>query len=658
MVNSAKLFFENSPHLKWIVFTIAFLLYLNTINHQMALDDYSVIVTHSHVQNGLEGISEILTTNYRNGNGGFNDGLYRPLSLVTFALEKEFFDSNTTISHLINVLLYAFACMYLFMGLAKVLSKQSKLIVLLIVVIFISHPLHTEVVANIKGRDELLAFFGFTLALNFLYKYLSNNKIANLTATVGFFILALFSKESAVTYSIILPLILLLNNNIKWKQLLKPTLTLVALASGFILLRHHIISSMPNSIDPGNFGLLNNPIAAETNSSLKWGSIFSLQVLFLQKLFFPFQLIHDYSFSQIVLVKLTSVKSILGIVILSGGIAATVYGVLKRNTLGIIAAIYFCTIALSSQIAITIGVQFAERMLFLSVLAFAFAMVFLLKLAFQKMNLTSEKTHNYLTLTVACVCLLFSFKTISRNSAWENNLSLYEADITNGINSARINYNLGTELMEQASTINNAQLKSNTLERSFTFLENAISIYPEYYDAYNNLGLAYKIAQNYSNSIATFKKGISINPNYNKYYFNLGTVYIAHKKYRNAIIVLSEYAARTNNNSSAYFLMGEAAGNIQEFEESLGYFQESLRQNPTNENAYNFIGMAQGMLGRNAEANANFIKATQLAPNREDILMNLALSYNNLGMQLEFRNTLNRVLSVNPNNAQARSMIN
>ena len=79
--------------LKWLILIIAVLAYTNTLNHQFALDDYSVIVKHSHVQNGINGLEKIMTTNYRNGNSGFNDGLYRPLSLVTFALEKEYFNN-------------------------------------------------------------------------------------------------------------------------------------------------------------------------------------------------------------------------------------------------------------------------------------------------------------------------------------------------------------------------------------------------------------------------------------------------------------------------------------------------------------------------------------------------------------------------------------
>ena len=42
--------------------------------------------------------------------------------------------------------------------------------------LFLAHPLHTEAVANIKGRDEIMTLLGSLGALWFTLKYLDTKK--------------------------------------------------------------------------------------------------------------------------------------------------------------------------------------------------------------------------------------------------------------------------------------------------------------------------------------------------------------------------------------------------------------------------------------------------------------------------------------------------
>ena len=109
----------------WIFFVLAVLLYGNTLNNQYALDDFAVIFDNSNVNRGFEGIKDILTTNMLHGISGFNDGLYRPVATLTFAIEVGLFGENPTISHLINILLFG--------GISLLLFKNLKEIILLII---------------------------------------------------------------------------------------------------------------------------------------------------------------------------------------------------------------------------------------------------------------------------------------------------------------------------------------------------------------------------------------------------------------------------------------------------------------------------------------------------------------------------------------------
>ena len=613
--------------LKWLVFIFAILLYCNTLKHEMALDDYSVIQTHNHVQKGLAGIGDILTTNYRNGNNGFNDGLYRPLSLVLFALEKEFFDSNTSLAHGINILLYALACMFLFICLRNIFKNYPLIVPLTASLVFLVHPLHTEVVANIKGRDDLLAFAGFVFALFYLLKHQESKNLKQLILGILFFVIALFSKESSVVFALMIPALLFFKEDYKIKDALKTTALLLPFALAFMLLRVYIIGNMPNEIDPGNFGILNNALAATDDSSLRWGTTFMLQVKFLIKLFTATPLIHDYSYNLIPLVKLISLQSIVGILIFIGLIYYAVLGILKKNTFGIIAALYLLSITVASQILMPIGTVFAERLLFIAILPFGVFISLVINTINTKNNKDHIKKQKY-TLALLLICLvLFVPSTFLRNTDWKNNISLYSADINKGKESARINYNYGTELYNLGKATSGQNQRTIFLNTATEYLKTAIKIYPAYSDAYNNLGLVYSLQGDYKNAELVVLEGVKINASYQKNYLNLALIYFDSQQYKKCISSATQYVSLKPAAYETYFLMGQAAGNLQDFDAAINYLNQAVSIKADYLDAYNFLGMAYGIQQKHDMAISNLQKALKIQPNHIEALLNLSLSY-------------------------------
>lgn len=61
-----------------IIFGLAFLLYANTLGHEYALDDNSVITDSHIVRGGISNLGEIFTTRYREGAFGESSTMYRP----------------------------------------------------------------------------------------------------------------------------------------------------------------------------------------------------------------------------------------------------------------------------------------------------------------------------------------------------------------------------------------------------------------------------------------------------------------------------------------------------------------------------------------------------------------------------------------------------
>ena len=98
---------------------------------------------------------------------------YRPVTLSTFAIGKSLYNNNTAVEHFINVLLFALSGCVLFRLLNIWLKKYHIYILLCCVILFILHPIHTEVVANIKSRDEILALLFALLSIFFIHSYCS-----------------------------------------------------------------------------------------------------------------------------------------------------------------------------------------------------------------------------------------------------------------------------------------------------------------------------------------------------------------------------------------------------------------------------------------------------------------------------------------------------
>jgi hypothetical protein len=211
---SDKLLFYKNLH--WFFAALAFVLYFQTINFSYNFDDELVTINHPKTSKGLAGIKEIFTKPYYEDDAGFAYE-YRPITLLSFAIEKEFLGENAKTSHLINLIIYSLTCLVLFKLLNSIFKSQNPLFPILITILFVVYPLHTEVVASIKNRDELLSLFWGLLAFHFFLKETSTK---NILIGVFFFLLAMLSKQSIITLAILIPLSQIFFRNSRLKHVL------------------------------------------------------------------------------------------------------------------------------------------------------------------------------------------------------------------------------------------------------------------------------------------------------------------------------------------------------------------------------------------------------------------------------------------------------
>lgn len=226
-----------------IVALLAFALYCNTFRHEFAHDDGIVIVKNEFVLEGFSGINGILTKDayhsyYRqlHTTNQLKGGRYRPLSIITFAIEQQFLGAvkeenvdsvlsqtisygvsgpnqqklihNMNVRHVFNVLWYMLSVVILLYFLRFIIFPRYPGMAMIAAVLFTVHPVHTEVVANVKSRDEIMSLLFMCLTFIFAVKYEDNKKkLWTLGAALFCFFLAFLSKEYAITMLALLPLV-------------------------------------------------------------------------------------------------------------------------------------------------------------------------------------------------------------------------------------------------------------------------------------------------------------------------------------------------------------------------------------------------------------------------------------------------------------------
>ena len=191
-----------------IIALFSFFLYEQSIGHDYTLDDHAVVDENTITTRGFAGIPTLLKTDYWYGSRleSSRGPVYRPTSMVVFATIWQFYPNNPQAYHFINVMFYAMTCLVLFLVLCRLFKNQNLLFPFICTVLYAAHPIHTEVVNNIKSLDEILCFLFGLVSIWLLLKYSSSKSILALVVGAVSFFLSLLSKETGIAFLAIIPI--------------------------------------------------------------------------------------------------------------------------------------------------------------------------------------------------------------------------------------------------------------------------------------------------------------------------------------------------------------------------------------------------------------------------------------------------------------------
>jgi len=157
------------------------------------LDD-SIFIRDFHEYN--ENLGNLITSFHRGVFDAVRDSYYRPLFLDTMILNYQASGLNEAGYHVVNVIFHIVSVLLLYKLFRKLNVKDLHAFILCI--IFAIHPVLSEAVAWIPGRnDTLLAIFTLSFFI-FSIDYTETGKAKHLLLSTLFLILAFFTKETAI----------------------------------------------------------------------------------------------------------------------------------------------------------------------------------------------------------------------------------------------------------------------------------------------------------------------------------------------------------------------------------------------------------------------------------------------------------------------------
>ena len=667
------------------IFCFSFLLYSNTLFFDYTLDDQLMIYNNKFTKMGISGIKKILSTDSFVGFFGEQKelvagGRYRPLSHIMFAVEWQNFGKNPFIGHLINVLLYSLLCVLLFYVLedlfAKYKGKSSWYLSIpfIITMLFAAHPLHTEVVANIKGRDEILSLLGSLGTLFLLIKYSNTKNFIYLISSSIVYFLGLMSKENSITFLLVIPLAFYYFKDMKIKDTLFLTLPLIVPVILFLYIRYTALGFFMSGKQITE--LLNNPFidptkipAAEYSTGMKYATIVYTMALYFKLLIFPHPLTHDYYPFQIPIIEFTDYRAIISILIYLFLIFWAIRGFFKKDIISWAIILYLATFSIASNLVFPIGTFMNERFMFASLLGYCIVFVILITNYLKKKITNQDNLNKAFIIVFGTVLTLYSIKTFTRNFVWYDDFTLFTTDVNTSTNSTKVNVSAGGMYLERAKITKDSLEKKQMLDKSIGYLTKAAGLYSKndvvwlllgnvyielkdypmsayyltnslkvnnsYKDALHNMLYVAQVTnkeKQYDISKEAYKTLIHYQPNNYEHIIDLAMVYENAKQIDSALYFLNMTIAKDSLNYHAYSKIGELYGKYYgQLTTAIAYLNKAYSIKPDDSSINENLGVAYG-ISRNFDLSIKHLQeAIKLNPNNPQTYINMAGSYNNMG---------------------------
>lgn len=626
------------------VFVVAFLQFSNTLDYPYVWDDALVIEKNPDVRAGIEGIPEL----FRKQNTDLIHDLigYRPIPLTTFALEQEFFGMDPSIGHFNNVLLFALLCLILYQLLVTLFFKERKWLALMIVLLYAVHPLHTEVVANIKSRDELLQFLFSALALLNYVNWFRKGNLYYLIGAIIAFAIAFLSKENAIAILGVISVYILFFESETIKKKLIGLIPLIISGVAAISVMLYTLTTNEGHEETEGWGIfyedqiLGNSFMGLSYVSERFSNGMYLINRYLYDFFIPTDLVYYSGYNQIPMMNGFHWELALGFFTLIGLVIAAVVFVRRNSPLSF--GIFFFLITLSPflQMAVLMSDTMADRFMFGPSLGLSILVVVVVHSILSR--IPDDTLRKRLTIVVLAILMVpYSVLTFERNEAWASSFTLFSTDIPKLENCARAHKHIAGEYFVKYQDTGSQPFLDSTIKH----LERCIEISDKTYHAQIELGYNYGLWGNPGRGIEILEKAVERFPASMDPHFYLGNLYMENGDFELAKAQFRSCIRITPKIVDPYFLLANSHLELAEFDSSMWLSSDALRIWP-GDNRFRDIRAHTFLKTNQPDSAINEIGEMLLRdPNNPDLWKKLIGYYNVLGMEEEAQITFQDAVS-------------
>ena len=428
-----------------IVAVLAIGCYLNALGGEFVSDDHKQILSNPLLIESHR-LPEIFTKSFPFHRKQKSGGYYRPITALSYWIDFRLFGPNPFIFHLENLLWHTATALLVLVLLRNLWPTEPK-VAFMGAVLFAVHPVHTEAVAWVSGRSEILAAFWGLLAY---WAFLRADRKGAPTslwriAASAAWLVALGAKEMAAT----VPLLLFMTEALRgspsgwWRpgRLFRRYGLFVATAVAYFVVRNAVLGKLVRA--------KTHPYFFSTPAIGRGATMLKVFAAYVGKLIFPVNL--NASWAMSIASGLTDGPlPFLALALLVGlvGLAWTV----RRTAPPVAWGILWSGLALLPVSNIMpIGEFAAERFLYFSSVGACVALAWVMtRGAMPRKEGSSQAPGNPMAgALVLAVLVLFSVNTIIRNRDWSNDLVLWDKTVRQSPLSSRAHRNLAKVLWRQ-----------------------------------------------------------------------------------------------------------------------------------------------------------------------------------------------------------------
>lgn len=558
-----------NPKIAWI--HIAFIcltvlaVYSNTFTMDFVWDDFLNIKDNTFIRS-LANIPRMFTTDAAFGSATDISAspYYRPLFKISLALDFFLWKEWALGYHLTNTLLHMMVSALVYLFSVKVLRLPGA--ALIAALVFAVHPVHSEAVAWISARNELICALFMLVSLIFYIRFREKSRIGDMAISLTTFFLSLLAKEMSITLPAIILLLEICCGGEPLRKKIRIPMLFCFATIPYFLLRMKVLAIA----DWGAF-----PLTERVYTS------FGLITEYLRLLIFPANLKVFYDIPM----KSTffTLKVIIPFLLLIVALVATVFTWKIDRRVFFSLTWVFITLTVVSGIPVVLApALMAERYLYIpsvGIAMFSGIVSFLIvermgnAQLFRRLSISFPvRSGNFYVMVWMPILAVLAALNFQRNFTWENNQVFTTRWVQDAPGDSGGHINLGA--------IHERQGRHDEAAREY---RKALSLRPNSLEAHINLGIVYDKTGRVNEAEREYEAALQLDPNFPELYYNLGMLYLRQDRFADAekaflrVITLNPGSADAHNNLGLiYSAKGQTSKSVE-------HLEEAIRLNPDNE---------------------------------------------------------------------------